>query len=832
MEASEIEHQLSLLSSVLLQLDDQCRLRLEGSVQSSASELLMYAEFCRYDETPMKVSHYQDVGECMPEAFLTSSAHDGTSAHGSHGFSSGLVTKTSMTSKLFSTEHKYVMVLHMFVETASGLQKQPVVLIGSVLSLNQMLGKRATGEVLMKALHASGAPSTAADQFLMKVRMATTDAAPANFAAEKMLKESRDPDWLQAHVFCNVHVAARALTKTMHMSDFHVTGLLSFALALNGGGCTLEFRKSVAAVIIQRPFLVQRGSPPAHVLSEKKFLLSIFGTTGSKLAERLFLLEKVCTGDWSKTNCLEVYVPAGVEVDEKQLHMEYLKAVLWVLCHKGYETYPRHRWLGADIATDEVALSLALHNIGGEAFQLMCGVSSKVAGTFLQDSLAGASTCDPLDIEGALDDADDAEENDLQTAAADVVADMFVNEEGGENIAEASEGRSMDDMAKANAAVRKKVLQWLASVPLPDVIIIRLMMKPLVQLLHDYVSKSGESWDRSCKVAILKSNDDESRPSNKDLMSGVERYVSLVAEKQFFVSLEAVLANTQWRFLPEEALTHEKQSLAFRMSSRMGCMIHELLVVPTFLAPLSIFKILLDPSHVDCLLEQPACLQDGFTEGFMKRFPGKSLHSPECKLCLKVLAKAKCETVQVEWGHGRLHRLIKAASVQTHTPKLSYVNSQILCQKYAMKMRKYTHVQRRLMKQKRGAEQNLSSRVSAGASHGKKHGHGGLYRAFISQTYRGTRGTPDFKEAGRLYRAALDTNTEILQAAAKRGKVATARAQAGMPAFGPDLHTIRRASQRSAARQLNLTHVPVSQYAIVPGGESAADRLQVVSDLE
>ena len=69
------------------------------------------------------------------------------------------------------------------------------------------------------------------------------------------------------------------------------------------------------------------------------------------------MLGNLCNGDWRKSQCLEVYAPSGVEVDEAEMK-ETASEVPHVcvhpcrLCH-----LPEALWLGCDSATDQVAFA-------------------------------------------------------------------------------------------------------------------------------------------------------------------------------------------------------------------------------------------------------------------------------------------------------------------------------------------------------------------------------------------------------------------------------------------------------------------------------------------
>eukprot|EP00971_Amphidinium_carterae_P209851 4162385-Amphidinium_carterae.1 len=830
-DASAIEPSLGMLSSIVLHLEKQYRMRLEEHVCNCGGELLMYVDLARYDETPMKVTVDQATDELLPVGLSGSPAQGDEHKSKLHASACGMHTKTTMTSKLFSSEHEFAMLVKVPLESDSGLEHKVVLLKSSLLSFNQLLGKKATGMVLAKALLQSGKPSEHADKFMLKVRIASTDAAASNIACERLVMETRDEQWSSLQVFCVVHVAARILTKTMALVDEDVSGMLNYALSLNGAGSTLEFRKALAAVVMKRPFVIHRGLPPLEVVEHNRFIISLFGSTGTRVAERQAILGRVCTGDWRNKVAIEIYVPVGFRADETLLRQQYLQYVVWVLCHKGYSAYPKHRWLGADTSIDEVCLGLALHNIAGEAYQLMCNVtqqsddvgtiglelampaSSELIGhistSIASDGVANASH--------EADDHDDRMPGEIGMIDGGLFADEAVSSDRGVT------------MATENAVMRKKVLAWLAANPLGKCMIVRLVMKPLMMLLRGYIARSGLDGESSSPATLQSMEEASDVADNGENLSALERYVALIDENRFFTNLSSVLSNDDWKHLPEECLNLQKQALAFKLSSKAGSLVYELLVCPTKLAPLSIFRILHDRGHAEYLQQvQPTCLQDNFTASMLKRFPGEKFIGEDCLTCLKVLAQAPVETVQIECGHGKTHRLITHASVQTHTPKLAYINSQVLGQKYCHRVRSckpWAPQVRRAICKRSIAE------ASAEPSMSKKGGHGGVQRAFVSLMTKGKKGTPNFKALGALFQEHRQANSEVFQEAMRKGKLATAKAKANQGAFAPPLRDLRRRQARAANKVIPLAH-NASTSLVVHGSADGSQGVHHMSDMD
>eukprot|EP00971_Amphidinium_carterae_P328391 6460245-Amphidinium_carterae.1 len=111
-DSANVEPLLGLLTNIMIHMDWGKKAALEELVAESGFECLCYCDLWRYDETPMKVSHKQAMDKTVPHQ------------HQSHGSelevasvalpsqsAAHLVTKATSVTKMFSSEHRFVMVL-------------------------------------------------------------------------------------------------------------------------------------------------------------------------------------------------------------------------------------------------------------------------------------------------------------------------------------------------------------------------------------------------------------------------------------------------------------------------------------------------------------------------------------------------------------------------------------------------------------------------------------------------------------------------------------------------------------------------------------------------
>ena len=186
---------------------------------------------------------------------------------------------------------------------------------------------RGTGDCIKTALEPFSGVADSSSNFQLKVRTATTDQHPSNYLCESLTMQDRGRDWSSVRLTCNVHCVARMFTRTLGFLDDHLTGLINMSLFLSQGS-------------------------------------------------RMFL-SVLANGDWTRRDRFEVWVLPGVQLDELVVKKTIVKGLLTALTGRVFRTYPRHRWLGCDVAVDEIALLEAVHDhrLASDAFAHMCGVS-------------------------------------------------------------------------------------------------------------------------------------------------------------------------------------------------------------------------------------------------------------------------------------------------------------------------------------------------------------------------------------------------------------------------------------------------------------------------
>ena len=566
-----------------------------------------------------------------------------------------------------------------------------------------------------------------------------------------------------------------------------------------------RFRRSLAKVLVEStPVQILRGRPPETAVNYRNFILELFASTGSNVALKKYLLQRLPNGLWTRTDRVEVYVEPGIEVDEPKLQRQVITALLICLCSRSFQTHPRHRWLGADIACDQIGLAESIHGLASAAYLRMQQEAGEATGGSRARRQGPLAPGRAMGAEGGTHEAHAPPMAARATTAEAEAAQMATSEqdvgEGGPEVGEGAKDPSAS-FAEMNAKRVRVASQWLQEKPLPHIMALRLCLAPLRDLLSLYIKRSGQKWstEQAAQTATLMSSGEGQMGS-----SPLAEYVKLSAERQFFKDVQELTSSPRWQFLAREAGTLEFESIIFRMTSRMAASVHQLLVVPTQSCPLKLLTLVTEGPHkASDLQNTPKCCQDSYTQAHMAAFPGLSLASADSIACLQgIVSVVPTETVGIEWGHQRVHRLISKSSVQTRAPSMEYISSQFLCQKVQQQAKDpvTSLPSNQPEKLRQPADPDVFAAVEdQGRPLKRRRGGGGAYRAFISKRSRGKSGQADMAALTAAYRASKAANDDEYQEALRAGRAATLRHKSTTSrGFGP--------SQRSLRRKLVATH--------------------------
>ena len=791
-----IEPCLTTLGDCLFHADRQQRHSLEQVLSQSGLTPLMYMDISKYDETPLKLQQQQ-----MLEAILPS-----VEAQKASGLAGQFQTKAATVAKLLATEHRFLMLLKAEQSIGSEGGSQYLLFAGTTLTALQVL-ERATGGVLLRALLANNAVSEFSQNYKVQCRCTTTDKYAANAVAERKLAELRGGSWVHTHHSCVVHVIATCIGRTMDFYSEDISGLVHFSLSLGVGSAMDRFRKSLIAVV-QARLVILPGAASPEAAKYKQSVLDLFCTSGTKTSLRRFLLEALPNGDWRNREQVEVFLAPGIAISRDQVVQRVAAGLVLALCGKLFSTYPQHRWLGSEISVSEVGLLEAVHGLASASYDHMLQQwthsGSRAAATqplraqsdarmLLQAETAGTANIPS----GTLPAGQEAEQHHPQPAVADA-------SQGASHAENTGTFQVPVDHAAVNEQHRRRASEWLRTRPLSSLVVCKLVLTPLTDLISTYIHRAGQAWEAEDRAQVASA---QSLQQVSHKTSPMLEHVKLTAENKFFQDLGRLREDQAWLVMPLEAHTLEVQSTVFQALSRAGCALHELVVKPAQRCPLALLRLLVHGESVlPNILALPDCMLDDFSKQHLTLFPGDKLLSADSLAILDAYhLGASPDIVSVEWGHGRVHRLIKKSSVQTVAPTVSFVSSQWLMQKHHLRYQVPLLGQGQPVKaeaQHMVEDPDVPEEPMAK----KRRGGGGAFRAFISVRSRGQSGKADMKHLANEYARAKAEHTREYQEALVLGEAGTARHKVtGQPSFGPatrDVILSKRKHQRASLSNL------------------------------
>lgn len=647
-----------LAALVLLSAQEQQR-ALEAAIASSCAgaRRLLYIEACAYDETPLSVQIRKDFWSLVQQGGAGVGDEGSTALTGAElaGFEkTPLLQITTNASEQKILQHQGTICMLLRVADRSVILKSPP-LAGLVVMEN------GTAEVLASAELRLSTSTEASASFEQRVRAAHTDAGAPNFSCEKMLSNVRAPEFKLLHRLCDIHRTSLVHGKTFALLDDNVRGMIACALSLRVGSAMTRFRRCLKAEIESR-LQILHGQPPRDATRYKLAVLRLFVSQGRNLAVRRLLLVMCPNGDW-RSPAVQYYAPLGEQqaVDRKKVLAHLTTGLLTALCACRPEVYPRHRWTGCDLATDDLSIMEACHGLLSSTYKRLLRE--------YQPSLGRT----PM---GEGPHAAKKESDDLLALEDDMLADA--QDQGarcggeGDPLAAMPAGDAPDMMGETaakgpqvNAANRRGAAMWLESKPFGKLVLQRLLMEPLRHLLAEQFRVAGTDWEKQqqCDAASSLSSGSSSfgrqfRPSlaAQGLAErGCKDRVRLLLDKEEL-----------WDALPTSCFTVSFRSLSFRSISRLACSVHQLLECYHMRFPIRLFALLHDPSLAKELSEVPECMMDPWTASMKARFPTFDGEVFMHTLVAHSLVLWNDISV-IESKHASVRRCLKSASLQTHT---------------------------------------------------------------------------------------------------------------------------------------------------------------------
>lgn len=415
---------------------------------------------------------------------------------------------------------------------------------------------------------------------------------------------------------------------------------------------------------IESRFKVMHGAPPLAATAYKEQIMDLFVSHGSHLAARRVLLALCPNGDW-RSQFVEFYAPAFCKWSREEMLNHVTSGTIAAMCAAQPTMYKRARWTGADLATDCLGVLEACHRLlsstflrfaahyerGGRA-DVLLGAAAAVAGSTgdgvrphvpdfvppIADESVGASS-EPLALPGGA------------SSSLDDVLDPRMEAPNWQAI---------------NASHRRIAAQWLGSKPFGMLAAQRRIMEPLRKLLAKQLTLSSEEWELEQR-SIIAERLKQGRADWQDRQYRLAVAACGTDEDAFFQDLTDAYSDTPfWELLPTSDHTEEFRATVFRLLSRCGSAVFELIAAPHKEFPIQMFRLLADKGAAEDLRAAPNCLLDTWSAEIRRLHPSLSGADLFHKLALLGQLCHK-DIAQVEARHATIRRILMAASMHTHT---------------------------------------------------------------------------------------------------------------------------------------------------------------------
>ena len=653
---------MQLLASAWLEVQRCQRRQLEESLAKlPAEDLLLYVDASNYDETPMPV-----VARDLPtQQELETDASQLVLVESSSGsivipsLQCSSIDKAKMPTKILQSHQHFVALVRL--RNQEGSLTGYAITHGDAVNWLQRLDNT-KGSTVAGALERTCAVTEHANAFRHRWRICCTDDAKSNPAAEKLIITRRNrlrDGWKAWRAACEVHKVSTCFNTTFSVVDLCISGILNASLSVNLGAHIPRLRRIIESLI--RANLVFRTTPLDNAAETfKMHILRIFCASGRKVAFRVGMLVRLLPGDWRNRNKVEYILQPGESPEE--VRQKVPRWASMVLVSSKFQEWPRHRWTGADIALSQWGLLDAVHGL------LSWSYPTFVASFGSEDRRrSDMPDTEPMDVEPTPDSGGLPAASSAAPAAA-----AGLNSDG----AEANVGpqpvpaQVLDDglSAEANKRFRTAGMKWVASQPLWQMIMIRLIMQPLKELLEFKLWVGSEVWELvQSAAAAMRQSDNSSDCSgswpNRDFAACLAS--KNVAEDKCIGKLESLLDAGMWLSMPNSSLLESCQAQVFVLMSRVGCMAEELLRQRHRLAPWIVFRILWDPDAAAQILEMPRCLLDELMLDLVADGNFDGLEARLKVFCIAICSRTDVSNVEAlhAWVRKRIVKRVQTQSI-------------------------------------------------------------------------------------------------------------------------------------------------------------------------
>ena len=628
-------------ASSLLEVQRVHRLKRERAVTSTDSELKLFVDCGNYDETPMPV---------VAKDLATFNLEAGAGVQTSSSVPGLICIKplpqdtmhesSKMSCKLLQSEQSWVMLVKSRDENGTFY----TVMDGDEINHLQKISST-DAKSTQNALNRVCTLSAEADKFETKIRVATTDDAKSNPLCEENIAKDRGPTWGSWRFACEVHKTATCFLHTFSIINQFISGILNCSLSVNFNNYVSRFKAVCYAFI--RANLIFRTTPISEAARTYKLhVLRVFLRTGTKRAFKITYLLRLLPGDWRNKSSIE-YILAPDEDPEKAA--DFVAAGVTSTLVSRFFEWPRHRWKGADLAVNAFGLLESIHGLLSHTYPLFCD-------GFLAKSGSLSDQVEPMPTSCVAEPCPGFFESEQPAASLVVLPEAApaTDEAAGSlspPVPDEASTPSSGPKAEDNAAYRAKGRAWVSSQPGDLLKITRLVMEPLRILLDDKLFVGGKRWEALERAKACLSEDWPGRDFPVTVAS------KNALEDKFFRKLGVLMDPELWLFI--DNATESNQALIFKLMSRSGCMVEELLRGPHRLAPFKTFQAMWDADAAEKIsLPESRCLLDPTSQKLVHG-SGGTFGDEESMLKLYCLAlKSKTDIDHLESLHAWVRKVL------------------------------------------------------------------------------------------------------------------------------------------------------------------------------
>eukprot|EP00971_Amphidinium_carterae_P126275 2501537-Amphidinium_carterae.2 len=624
--------------------------------------LLCYVDYSAFDETPMKLSTVSRVS-------------------GGHGMHPDVDTMLQLQRRTLKTDTVQAKVLQTHQCFAYMLQigDRLVQLFGAHTTPLRMMHK-GTSDIMLRCLAECSGVTQVSGHFRFKSRCSTSDKDKSNLNSAIAIANARPEGWKGFQVWCDVHTTSTTFVKTydFFMSS-DVSGLLHLSLALRHGSSLAGFRQSLEMEVEQRLKIMQ-GYPPQAAMEHKRLMMKILMSGESFNDTHRVLMLKVVNGDWRNAHDVEYYPECnrGGPTTRSDISKMVASALLCCLVAHKPVTWPRHRWHGAEVATEEVLRLEVVHKLLTHTWsRFMKLFEKKQKKTTSAFGASGLLAVQVGEVDGCGADHDNHMQNE-QIEGRDSGATDVLHAVSPDPLLERL--RSSADHSQD----RQKATEWLKSGPSSKLLIMRYTMQPLMEHLFAQFKIASEEWEVEQRSKLL-------QQGNHGNVCARDYPLSLAAaqvlEKSYFEKLGGLFTSQVYaQLVPEGDWTCYMRSLIFKLLARQGALILQLQVRDHSQFPIKLFECLVLPDKGAELANMGVCFKDPWTKEMQRLHP--SFTGDQFLQTLALHAQLVATNIAVqEARHASTRRHAMQKSNQTWTAQFSSINAEWLCQQ--MRRTKY-----------------------------------------------------------------------------------------------------------------------------------------------